>query len=231
MTEILQTSSYFGLTLTLAVFWLSHYSCRKLKLSLLNPILLTSAIIIILLVVLDIDYETYESGANLIAELLTPATICYAVPLYRQVEILKKRFVTIIISIACGCAASVLCVFGFCALFKFSPEIYTALLPKSVTTAIGMGIAQELGGIVPIAVAAIIITGIFGGSIAVTVCRIFKITEPVAAGLAIGTSSHAVGTSKAIELGEIEGAMSGLAIVVSGLLTVFLAQLASGWLG
>ena len=102
MAEILETSSYFGLTLTLAIFWFSHYSCRKLKLSLLNPILLTSAIIIVLLVILDIDYETYESGADLISQLLTPATICYAVPLYRQVEILKKRFVTILISIACG---------------------------------------------------------------------------------------------------------------------------------
>lgn len=230
MAELLQTSSYFGLTLTLAVFWFSHYSCRKLKISILNPILLTSAIIITLLLVLDIDYEMYESGADLIAKLLTPATICYAVPLYRQVEILKKRFVTIIISIACGCAASILCIFGFCMLFKFSPEIYTALLPKSVTTAIGMGISGELGGIVPITVAAIIVTGIFGSIIAVAVCRIFRITDPVAKGLAIGTSSHAVGTSKAVELGEVEGAMSGLAIVVAGLMTVFLAQFASGWI-
>lgn len=230
MAEILETSSYFGLTLTLAIFWFSHYSCRKLKLSLLNPILLTSAIIIVLLVILDIDYETYESGADLISQLLTPATICYAVPLYRQVEILKKRFVTILISIACGSAASILCVFGFCLLFKFSPEIYVALLPKSVTTAIGMGISEELSGIISITVAAIIVTGIFGSSIAVFICRLFKITNPVAKGLAIGTASHAVGTSKAIEIGEIEGAMSGLAIVVAGLMTVFLAQLATGWI-
>lgn len=230
MTEILETSSYFGLTLTLAVFWFSHYSCRKLKLSLLNPILLTSAIIIALLLILDINYETYESGASLISQLLTPATICYAVPLYRQVEILKKRFVTILISIACGSAASILCIFGFSLFFKFSPEIYTALLPKSVTTAIGMGISEELGGIVSVTVAAIIITGIFGSCIAVFICRIFKITSPVAKGLAIGTASHAVGTSKAIEIGEIEGAMSGLAIVVAGLMTVFLSQLAAGWI-
>lgn len=230
MAEILQISSYFGLTLTLAVFWFSHYSCRKLKLSLLNPILMASAIIVTLLLVLDIDYETYESGADLISSLLTPATICYAVPLYRQIEILKKRFVTIIISIACGCAASSLCIFAFCMLFKFSPEIYIALLPKSVTTAIGMGISNELGGIVSVTVASIIITGIFGSTAAVTVCRIFKITDPVAKGLAIGTASHAVGTSKAIELGEIEGAMSGLAIVVAGLMTVFGAQFAATWI-
>lgn len=230
MAQLLQTSSYFGLTLTLAIFWLSHYGCRKLKIAFLNPILISSAIIIAVLLCLDVSYETYESGADLISKLLTPATICYAVPLYRQIEILKKRFVTIFISIACGSAASVLCVFGFSLLFKFSPEIYTALLPKSVTTAIGMGLSEELGGIVPITVAAILITGLFGGSAAVFICRLFKITDPVAKGLAIGTASHAVGTSKAVELGEIEGAMSGLAIVIAGLLTVVLAQLASGWI-
>ena len=229
MAELLETSSYFGLTLTLAIFWISHIGCRKLKISILNPILISSAIIIIILLCLDISYDTYEAGADLISKLLTPATICYAVPLYRQIEILKKRFVTIMISVACGSIASVLCVFGF-QIVSLPPEIYTALLPKSVTTAIGMGVSEELGGIVPITVAAIIVTGLFGSAIAVAICRLFKITDPVAKGLAIGTASHAVGTSKAIELGEVEGAMSGLAIVVAGLLTVVLSQIASGWI-
>ena len=230
MAELLETSSYFGLTLTLAIFWISHIGCRKLKISILNPILISSAIIIIILLCLDISYDTYEAGADLISKLLTPATICYAVPLYRQIEILKKQFVTIMISVACGSIASVLCVYGFSKLFHYPPEIYTALLPKSVTTAIGMGVSEELGGIVPITVAAIIVTGLFGSAIAVAICRLFKITDPVAKGLAIGTASHAVGTSKAIELGEVEGAMSGLAIVVAGLLTVVLSQIASGWI-
>ena len=124
MAELLETSSYFGLTLTLAIFWISHIGCRKLKISILNPILISSAIIIIILLCLDISYDTYEAGADLISKLLTPATICYAVPLYRQIEILKKRFVTIMISVACGSIASVLCVFGFSKLFHYSPEIF-----------------------------------------------------------------------------------------------------------
>lgn len=231
MAELLQTSSYFGLTLTLAVFWISNYGSKKIKFPLFNPILVSAGIIIGILVFGHISYDTYAVGADLIAKMLTPATICYAVPLYRQIEVLKKNFMIILISIACGCVTSILCVFGCSLFFKFKREIYVALLPKSVTTAIGMGISEELGGIVPITVAVIIFTGILGGALAVTVCRVLKITNPVAKGLAIGTSSHAVGTSKAIELGEVEGAMSGLAIVISGLMTVFLSQFVAGWIG
>ncbi len=230
MNNLLETSSYFGLALTLLIFTLSQKGAKKIKFPLFNPILVSAAVIIAILACFNISYDTYAVGADLIASLLTPATICYAVPLYKQVEILKKNWITILISIACGCITSVFSVFVCSLVFKFTPEIYTALLPKSVTTAIGMGISEELGGIVPITVAVIIFTGILGGAFAVSICRIFKITHPVAKGLAIGTSAHAVGTSKAIELGEVEGAMSGLAIVVSGLMTVILAQLAAGWI-
>lgn len=227
MNELLETSSYFGLTLTLAAFWISYIGCRKFKISFLNPILVSAALIIVLLLCLDIQYETYAIGADLISKLLTPATICYAVPLYRQIEILKKRFITIIISVVCGSSASVACVIGFSKLFAFSPEFYRALLPKSITTAIGMGLSEEMGALVPITITAIMITGLFGGAAAVGICRLFHINDPVAKGLAIGTSSHAVGTSKAIEIGEIEGAMSSLAIVVAGLVTVILAPMAA----
>lgn len=230
MNDFLQTSSYFGLALTLFVFTFSQKGSKKFKCPLFNPILVSAAIIITILVTCNISYDTYATGADFIAKLLTPATICYAVPLYRQIEILKKNWITILISVTCGCIASILCVFGCSIVFKFTPEIYAALLPKSVTTAIGIGITEELGGIIPITVAVIIFTGIFGAAFAVNICRLFHITNPIAKGLAIGTSSHAMGTSKAIELGEIEGAMSGLAIVISGLMTVILAQVASGWI-
>lgn len=230
MNNFLQTSSYFGLAITLLIFTISQKGAKKIKFPLFNPILVSAAIIIAILVCCNITYDTYAVGADLIASLLTPATICYAVPLYRQIEILKKNWLTILISITCGCLASILCVYGCSLVFKFTPEIYTALLPKSVTTAIGIGITEELGGIIPITVAVIIFTGILGAAFAVNICRIFKITNPVAKGLAIGTSSHAMGTSKAIELGEVEGAMSGLAIVVSGLMTVVLAQIAANWI-
>lgn len=230
MNDFLQTSSYFGLALTLFVFTFSQKGSKKFKCPLFNPILVSAAIIITILVTCNISYDTYATGADFIAKLLTPATICYAVPLYRQIEILKKNWITILISVTCGCIASILCVFGCSIVFKFTPEIYAALLPKSVTTAIGIGITEELGGIIPITVAVIIFTGILGAAFAVNICRLFHITNPIAKGLAIGTSSHAMGTSKAIELGEIEGAMSGLAIVISGLMTVILAQVASGWI-
>ena len=230
MHNFLETSAYFGLVLTILCFWFGRWLSQKTRLSILNPILIAMAIIIALLVFADIEYTTYESGANMIYKLLTPATICYAVPLYRQIQILKDRFAAIIISVVCGCIASILCVFGFSLLFNFEPEIYYAILPKSVTTAIGLGLSEEMGGLVPITIAAIIITGIFGNIAAVTVCRICKITHPVAIGLGIGTSSHAIGTSKAIEIGEVEGAISGLALVIAGLMTVVLAPLAAGWI-
>ena len=182
------------------------------------------------MLVFNIDYETYETGASLLSVLLTPATICYAVPLYRQIEVLKKNVAAIIISVLCGSFSSVVMVFIFSMIFGFDHQIYTSLLPKSVTTAIGIGLSQEMGGLTAITIAAIMLTGIFGGIAAVGICRLFHITNPVAKGLAIGTSSHAVGTSKAIELGEVEGAMSGLAIVISGLMTVLWASIAAGWM-
>ena len=230
MNELLQTSSYFGLALTLLMYWISYKISQKTKVPVLNPILVASIIIIVILLVFNIDYETYETGASLLSVLLTPATICYAVPLYRQIEVLKKNVAAIIISVLCGSFSSVVMVFIFSMIFGFDHQIYTSLLPKSVTTAIGIGLSQEMGGLTAITIAAIMLTGIFGGIAAVGICRLFHITNPVAKGLAIGTSSHAVGTSKAIELGEVEGAMSGLAIVISGLMTVLWASIAASWM-
>ncbi len=230
MNELLQTSSYFGLALTLLMYWVAYRINRKTKIAILNPILLASALIILILLACDIKYETYEAGASFIGKLLTPATVCYAVPLYRQIEVLKKNVMAIVISVLCGSFSAVAFVFGFSKLFGFSAQFYHSLLPKSVTTAIGIGVSEELGGLTAITIAAIMITGLFGGAAAVAICRLFHITDPVAKGLAIGTSAHAVGTSKAIEIGEVEGAMSGLAIVIAGLATVLWSSLAAGWM-
>jgi len=227
MNDILEVSSYFGLAITLLMYAFSVKLQRRFNLAIFNPILLSSAIIIIILLLLDIEYATYETGANFIAKLLTPATICYAVPLYRQVKILKENYLAIIISVLSGSISSILLVFGFSRLFQFDTIISHSILPKSVTTAIAVGIVEEMGGIVPIIVGAVAITGIFGSVAAVFICRIFGITDSVAKGIAIGTSSHAMGTAKAIELGDIEGAMSGLALVIAGLVTVVLAPIAA----
>ena len=230
MNEFIQASTYFGLTLTLVVYAISQFIAKKIKLSIVNPLLLTTAIIIAILVFFDIDYETYNQSAEWITLLLTPATICYAVPLYRQIQILKKNLAAILISVLCGSLSSVVIVFLFSLLFKFSPEFYYSIIPKSVTTAIGIGLCNEMNGIVAITVTSIMISGLTGCIGAPFFARLFKITHPVAKGLAIGTCSHALGTSKAIEIGEVEGAMSGLAIVIAGLMTVIWANIGVMWM-
>jgi len=230
MNNMLEVSSYFGLAITLMMYAFSVKLQKRFQLAIFNPILLSSAVIIIILLLLDIEYATYEIGASFIAKLLTPATICYAVPLYRQIKILKENYLAIIISVLCGSISSMLLVFGFSRLFHFDSTISLSILPKSVTTAIAVSIVEEMGGIVPIVVGAVAITGIFGSAAAVFICRIFGITDSVAKGIAIGTSSHAMGTAKAIELGDIEGAMSGLALVIAGLITVILAPIAANFM-
>ena len=179
-------------------------------------------------IIFDIDYDTYNEGAKYISYLLTPATVCLAVPLYRQLQLLKDNLAAVVIGIVSGVAASLLSVFGLSKLFGLNHQMYVSLLPKSITTAIGMGVSEELGGIVTITVAVIIITGILGNAIAEVVFRIFRIYDPIARGLGLGTSAHAIGTAKAMELGAVEGAMSSLAIAVAGLMTVIFASAASG---
>ena len=193
-----------------------------------NPLLISIVAVIIFLVAFDIPYESYNAGAKYLSYLLTPATVCLAIPLYEQVELLKKHSKAIVLGLISGVITSLVCVLVLALLFHFDHAQYVTLLPKSITTAIGMGISEELGGYVTITVAVIIITGVIGNMLAETVCRIFKIEEPVAKGIAIGASSHAVGTVKAMEIGEIEGAMSSLAIAVAGLLTVVLAPVFAG---
>ena len=162
--------------------------------------------------------------------LLTPATVCLAIPLYQQLNLLKKNLKAVAAGILSGVLTSILSVLGLSYLFGLSHDMYVTLLPKSITTAIGMGVSEELGGIVTITVAVIIITGVLGNMIADVVYRVFRIKEPVAKGLALGTASHAIGTAKAMEMGPVEGAMSSLAIAVAGLLTVIFASVFAGCL-
>ena len=154
--------------------------------------------------------------------------MCLAIPLYKQLELLKKNFVSVIVAITSGVAASAGSIFLLCTLFGVEHIHYVSFLPKSITTAIGMGVSEEAGGIVTITVVCIIITGIFGNIIAEMLFKVLKIREPIAKGLALGTSAHAIGTSKALELGEVEGAMGSLSIAVAGLMTVIVVPLVSG---
>lgn len=220
MAATIEHSAFFGVMLSLLSYGVGNLLKRRFKLSIFNPLLLSIIIIIFILNIFDIDYTVYNEGAKYISYLLTPATICLAIPLYEQIELLKKNWKAIFAGITSGVVTSLVTIFGMAATFQFSHEEYVTFLPKSITTAIGMGISEELGGYVSITVAVIIITGVFGNMCAESACRIFRITHPVAKGIAIGTASHAIGTAKAMELGDVEGAMSSLSIVVSGIITV-----------
>lgn len=224
MNNVVQGSIFFGMAISLFSYEIGLLVKKKLKKAIFNPLLISVVVVILFLVVFHVDYETYNSGAKYLSYLLTPATVCLAVPLYQQLHLLKQNAKAVILGILSGVITSLTCVFLLSKLFGLNHQQYVTMLPKSITTAIGMGVAEELGGIVTITVSSIIITGILGNMMAELICKIFRITEPVAKGIAIGTAAHAVGTAKALEMGEVEGAMSSLAIAVAGLVTVIMAS-------
>ena len=225
MSEFLTGSVFFGSFLSLFAFVIGLKCKARWKHPLANPMLIAIVLTLAVLLIFDIDYDSYYAGAKYISYFLTPATVCLAIPLYEQFELLRKNALAILAGITAGVMTSLLTVLLLSVLFSFSHTEYVTFLPKSITTAIGMGVAEKLGGYVPITVAVIIITGVFGNMFAEHLCRLFRITEPVAVGVAIGSSSHAIGTAKALELGELQGAISSLCIAVSGLLTVFASVL------
>ena len=227
MISFIENSLFFGAAVSLVGYEIGLLLKKKFKMALFNPLLIAILCVMGVLQLMQVDYKTYNAGGQYISYLLTPATVCLAVPLYRQLTLLRKNLKAVIIGIVSGVLVSVLV---FAKLFGLSHSQYVTLLPKSITTAIGMGVSEELGGLVTITVAVIIITGVLGNVIAEAVCKIAKIEEPIAKGLALGTSAHAFGTAKAMEMGPVEGAMSSLAIAVAGLLTVITASVFSGFM-
>lgn len=230
MNEFFETSVFFGMFVSLLAYGLGTLLKKKWKLAIFNPILIAVVLIVVLLVTCKIDYKVYNQGAQYLSYFLTPATVCLAVPLYEQFELLKRNYKAVLAGIVSGVLTSLLCVLALAALMDLDHGAYVTLLPKSITTAIGMSISEELGGYVPVTVTVILVTGILGNMFAEGVCRLFRIREPIARGIAIGSASHAIGTAKAMELGEVEGAMSSLSIVVSGILTVLGANLFASFL-
>ncbi len=224
MKQFIADSAYFGVAISLVGYEIGLFLRKRLKKSFLNPLLIAIVFVIGALLLLRVDYQAYYSSAKYISYLLTPATVCLAVPLYEQLELLRRNARAVAAGIVSGVLASLVSVLLLAKLFGLSHEQYVTLLPKSITTAIGMGVSAELGGIVTITVAVIIITGILGNVLAELVFKMLRIRHPVAKGLALGTASHAIGTARAMELGQAEGAMSSLAIAVAGLLTVVLAS-------
>lgn len=218
--DMIRHSVFFGVLVSVSAYELGALLQRKYRLAILNPLLISIAVTIAILAIARIDYDVYFEGAQYLGYLLTPATVCLAVPLYEKIELLKDNWLAILVGIASGVLTTLCSIFAMSALFHLNHNEYVTLLPKSITTAIGMGVSAELGGYVTLTVAVIIVTGIMGNIFAPMVCRFFKIKEPIAKGVAIGTSSHAIGTARAMEIGEVEGAISSLSIAVSGLLTV-----------
>lgn len=225
MKEMLSDSTFLGVMISILTYELGRLLKKRFKLAIFNPVLISIVSVILLLLLFNVDYTSYNESAKYLSYLLTPATVCLAIPLYEQLELLRKNAKAIIVGLVSGVITSLVCVLVLSVLFHLNHEAYVTLLPKSITTAIGMGVSEEMGGMVTITVAVIIITGVLGNMIAESICKIFRIDEPIAKGIAIGSSAHAIGTAKAMEMGEIEGAMSSLSIVVAGLLTVIGASI------
>lgn len=212
----------FGLLLTIGVYAFFLKIAEKIKNPFLNPLLLTTLGIIGILVVFKIPLEYYELGGNYIKFFLGPATIVLAIPLYKQLHLLKKHFFPILVGVVVGSITSLVSVYFLSKLVGLKRELIVSLLPKSITTPIGMSVSESYGGIVSLTIAAIVITGILGAITAPIVVKLIGLKSDVAKGIAIGTASHAVGTSKAIEMGETIGAMSGLAIALAGTVTALI---------
>lgn len=225
MKEILNNSVFMGVFISLASYAIGMWLRRKTGWTLMNPLFVSIILVVLTLLVFGIDYKTYNQGANMISYLLTPATICLAVPLHQQVELLKKHYKAVLAGVTSGVLASLVSILLLALLFHLDHASYVTFLPKSITTAIGIGVSEELGGYVPVTVVVIIVTGVIGNIFAEQFLRLMKIDEPIAKGIAIGSASHAVGTSKAMEMGAVEGSMSSLSIVVCGMMTVIGASL------
>ena len=224
MNELFVNSATIGVVISLLAYQIGTFLRNKTKKAIFNPLLVSVVLVIAFLLLFNIDYENYNQSAKYLSYLLTPATVSLAIPLYEKLELLKKHLGAIIIGILAGVLTSLVSILAMSMLFGLSHNEFVTLLPKSITTAIGIGVSEELGGYVSITATSIIITGILGNIVGEFICKVFRIKNAISRGLALGTSSHAIGTTKAMEMGEIEGAMSSLSIVVAGLMTVVLAS-------
>lgn len=223
--EIISNNMFFGIFISLIAFEIGLFIYKKTKLPIFNPLLTATILIICFLKIFNIDFDTYNQGGQFINIFLGPATIVLAVPLYKNLNLLKKNFLPIISGIFVGSLVSVSSVISISFFLGLDNTLTVSLLSKSVTTPIGIEITNTLGGVTSITVLAIILSGIIGAIVGPTVFKILRINSPIARGISLGTASHAVGTSKALEIGEQEGAMSSLSIGVAGIITVFLAPL------
>ena len=227
MKGFLEGSAYFGMVMSVLFYLIGIRLKNRFHLAVFNPLLVAIVGSIAVVLLVPVDYEDYNQGMSILSYLMTPATVCLAVPLYDQFSLLKKNGKAVFFGILAGVLACMVTVLFFAVVFHFDHTLYASILPKSITMAIGVGLAEEMGGNSAITVASIVITGVSGSIFADTFLRLFHITEPIARGVAFGTAAHAAGTAEAMKHGEIEGAMSGLSLVVAGLLMVIAANVFS----
>lgn len=225
MQAYFSNSIYFGVVVTIFVYLMAVKIQKKWPLPIFNPLLISIFVIMVFLMATGISYDTYNQGASMIGNFLTPLTVCLAVPLYRQIKTLKENIAAIVIGITCGVIAHCITIFGLSQLFGLNEILRNSLMGKSVTTAIALGVTSELAGVQGVTIIGLSIAGILGNMVGPMVLRLIKVKNPVAFGLGMGSASHAIGTSKALEIGEVQGAMSSLAIVVTGILTVIIVPI------
>ena len=218
MTELLQIP-VLPVVLTLLAYRAAAAIQKKFRSPLLNPILVAVILVLGFLGLSGMELSVYQSGVSYLSWLITPATVCLAISMYEQFQILRKNTGLILAGVAAGAISCLLIVLGLCLLMNFDRSLTVSLLPKSVTTAIGVPLSQMAGGLSPITTAAIILTGIVANVLGPGLCRLFRLTDEVAQGAAFGTSGHIVGTAKATELSPLTGAVSSFSLVVAGLLT------------
>ena len=219
----LASSVFFGLTLTVLAYWVGMTIQKKSGLVICNHMIIAAGLIVLTLKGLGISYEQYYVGGSIVNMLLGPATACMALAIYQKRELLKENWLPVLLGCLAGAVTTVATVLVMSRMFGLSGEMTVSLLPKSVTTPIASAISESHGGIVSITVAAVIFTGILGNLTAPFLVKLFRVKDPMAAGLGIGACSHGMGTAKALEMGKTEGAMSGLAIGICGIVTSILA--------
>ena len=222
MTEFFSSTQFFFVTLTLLAFSFGSFIQKKGKLAILNPILLGAALVMVVLLAFDIPNETYQAGCKVLSFLLTPATICLSISLYRQFEAMKQHLGAILLGLLGGTISCLGCIWLLCRIFGFDNVLTVTMLPKSITTAIGVSLAQELGGVAAITSASIVITGILVNMAGPALGKLLHITHPIAQGVAFGTAGHVIGTARATQLSQLAGAVSSFSLTVTGILTTVL---------
>lgn len=227
----LAASPLLALTLTLAAYQMGFWIYLKGRLNpLLNPVLIAVIVLVAILTVTETSYATYFEGAQFVHFLLGPATVALALPLYRQIERVRKSALAITVSLLAGSLTAIISAVGIAWAFGASDEILVSLAPKSVTAPVAMGISEQLGGLPSLTAVLVILTGILGAALGPLLLNLLKVKDMAARGLAIGTASHGIGTARALQVSEVAGAFSGLAMGLNALATAILLPLLWNWL-